>query len=143
MNEAERRLWFASNTDCCQYDCFKNGIKYLGNDVGRAEKTSSVAHCQLKCRNDAQCKFFSYQNGWCNMKSSGSSPVVQAGVISGPKVCDLAHRRDNTIYVSVHGHHKSCSSMGYEDILSAAECTKAAIALWGHIEFKYHYRDHG
>merc|ERR1719461_1697191 len=227
MNEAERRLWFASNTDCCQYT-----LPIVGSNknppVGYEAKSGSgrcrctgngrgLNSCgELCCDNspytstDPSSSYYfkkggngnifnlcwqhielNHYNEWWSdgrkghidqRKEIANLPIVGSnknppvgyepkegsgrcmctgngrGLNSCGELCcehspytstdpsssryfkkggngdfsNLCWQRkmDSTMYVSVHGHHKSCSSMGYEDIRSPVECTKAAKAVW-------------
>ena len=84
--------------------CLEDNIDHIGNDLGgRCDSQSSSwkrdtpEECQSLCRDTDGCVHFSWipaDSSWvqgrkrCCLKSAkNTSPVIKAGVVSGPKSC--------------------------------------------------------
>lgn len=66
--------------------CLEKGLDYPGNDLKNTDEISPEA-CQAKCGATTNCKFFSFANGKCYLKTAKSTPVQKGGFTSGPRAC--------------------------------------------------------
>lgn len=69
--------------------CIEKAIRYYGIEVGRCNGVKSAPLCQLLCRKDPSCSYFSYniEEGSCLFHSSGRGKVYDANFASGPAQC--------------------------------------------------------
>ena len=65
-------------------------------------QAESAKDCQDKCRNEDECKAFTYfhENGHCWLKTSAENWRIHKGAISGPKSCQSAYKVLNNINLS-------------------------------------------
>ena len=72
--------------------CFEENINYNGNDIGISSGVATADDCQLKCKQEEQCLFWTYCTlGLCKdncyLKSGKSNVIPGPNQISGPKDC--------------------------------------------------------
>ena len=78
----------------CKFtDCVEHDIDFVGNDI-RTLVTGNINDCELTCKSDDDCKFWSfhYQNGDCKLKDSDSGRTAAEMVYSAAKDCDLKNK---------------------------------------------------
>eukprot|EP00808_Paulinella_micropora_P009603 g9125.t1 len=81
--------------------CWENGVDYFGNDISDPLSIESAASCQALCQNRS-CIYWSYKENLqrCWLKRSKAGWKLEAGTISGPKLCGLASCPSGTVLQS-------------------------------------------
>ena len=69
--------------------CFIGGYDIRANSLRNLDSAATAYHCQLECKKDDDCSFFTYDDniGRCFLKTGALGTIVGSFVISGPKTC--------------------------------------------------------
>jgi len=69
--------------------CFENGIDYAGRNIRNIPNVESSKQCQLECKKNSDCSYFTYdiQTKNCFLRNGRPAIVAKSVAISGPKLC--------------------------------------------------------
>ena len=71
--------------------CFFGGYDIVSNSLRYIDGPATAYHCQLECKKDDGCSFFTYNDniGRCYLKTGalGTKRITASYLISGPKTC--------------------------------------------------------